>query len=147
MNPHPAAMIEACWHLGGRSEREYLRLRPLAHMLEFSGHFSTKSRRLSTPLGCLRRSRQEWRTAQTLAGHDLDPDTPVRRSVASDLDELSHVDADEDTVLVIDSWTYSGRGHSVGVGEAIFARTIADDVAESRRIRRQVTYNERLEGA
>jgi hypothetical protein len=60
------------------------------------------------------------------------------------LDELQ-LDVDEDTVLVIGSWTYSGRGHSVG--ESIFARTIADDIAESRRIRRQIARNDELGGA
>jgi hypothetical protein len=107
-------MIQTCWHLGGRPELEYLRLRPWTHMLGFRGHFSTKSRRYSTTLGCLRRARQEWRTAKTLTAHGLDPHTPVRRCPANDLDEFDHSEEDEDTVLLIGSWIYTGRQRRYG---------------------------------
>jgi hypothetical protein len=51
------------------------------------------------------------------------------------LDELHQVNGQEDSVLVIGSWGYVDRGHSAG--EAIFARTIAQEMAENRRIARQ----------
>ena len=42
--------------------------------------------------------------------------------------------SDEDTILVLGHWQYIGRGHSPG--EAIYARTIATDLAENRRFSR-----------
>jgi hypothetical protein len=100
--------------------------------------------RANTTLGCLRRARQEWRTAKTLASHGLDPDTSVGRSNANNLIEPDPPNGNQDTVLVPDRWTYAGRGHSVG--EAVFARTIADDIAENRRICRQVAHDDELQG-
>ena len=64
-------MIGTCWHLGARAELAHLRLRPWAHMLGFRGHFSTKSRRYSTTLGCLREARRNWRDQRTLASYGL----------------------------------------------------------------------------
>jgi hypothetical protein len=139
VDDHAAAMIMTCWNLGGRAELEHLRLRPWAHMLGFRGHFSTKSRRYSVTLGCLRNVRRDWRTAQIFAAHGLDADTPVRRCQVHELDDLDQLAGGGDTVLVIGSWAYVGRGHSAG--EAIFARTIAEDMAENRRIARQVRDN------
>jgi hypothetical protein len=144
VDEHATAMIMTCWNLGGRPELEHLRLRPWAHMLGFRGHFSTKSRRYSVTLGCLRNARRDWRTAQTLAAHGLDRDIPVRRYLVEHLDELDQIDDHEESVLVIGSWGYAGRGHSAG--EAIFARTIAHDLAENSRICRQVLRDEELEG-
>ena len=91
-------------------------------------------------MGCLRNVRRDWRTAQTLTAHGLDPDTPVRRCQVHDLDDLDQLAGGEDTVLVIGSWGYVGRGHSAG--EAICARTIAEDMAENRRIARQLRDDE-----
>jgi hypothetical protein len=145
VNQHATAMIMTCWNLGGRPELEHLRLRPWAHMLGFRGHFSTRSRRYSVTLGCLRNARRDWRTAQTLAAHGLDHDIPVRRYLVDHLDEVDHIDSDEESVLVIGSWGYFGRGHSAG--EAIFARTIAHDLAENRRMYREVQRDEEWEGA
>jgi hypothetical protein len=54
---HVAELVRACWELGARPGFEKLRLHKWAHMLGFSGHFSTKSRRYSTTLGALRRAR------------------------------------------------------------------------------------------
>jgi hypothetical protein len=45
------------------------------------------------------------------------------------------------TSLVMGDWQYIGRGHSPG--EAIYARTIADDLAENRRALRQVLSTKR----
>ena len=48
--------------------------------------------------------------------------------------------AEDETILVVGQWQYIGRDHSPG--EAIYARTIAQDVAENRRIARVATRNE-----
>jgi len=124
-------MISACWTLGARPELEALRLRPWAHMLGFRGHFSTRSRRYSTTLGCLRRARHDWRMRRIEA---------ALRNL--DRDHLDDDQGDEDageSILVIGQWQYRGRGHSPG--EAIYANTIAHDLAENRRLARQVTQD------
>jgi hypothetical protein len=54
---HVAELVRACFELGSRPTLVGLRLRKWAHMLGFGGHFSTKSRRYSTTLGVLRRTR------------------------------------------------------------------------------------------
>ncbi|MBO0729267.1 MAG: zinc finger-like domain-containing protein [Acidimicrobiaceae bacterium] len=126
ISPHAQAMISACWTLGGRPELEDLRLRAWAHMLGFGGHFSTRSRRYSTTLGCLRQARQDWRMRR------------IERAFVPD-----EPDEGEETVLVIGQWQYHGRGYSPG--EAIYARTIANDLAESRRIARQMRAHEEEE--
>jgi hypothetical protein len=105
------------------------------------GHFSTKTRRYSTTLGCLRSARQRWRTAHTLAAHRLDPASSVLRLSVEDLDDLQTLDHDDDTVLVVGHWRYTGRGYSPG--EAIYAATIAADLAESRRLWRQALDDRR----
>jgi hypothetical protein len=128
---HGKRMLLVCWALGGLPELAELRLRPWAHMLGFGGHFSTKSRRYSTTLTRLRNVRREWRTTKTIAALGLEPDTPVvHRSEHDQVD-----DHDDGTVLVLGHWRYAGRGHSAG--QALFAKTIAEDIAENRRIARQ----------
>jgi hypothetical protein len=47
--------------------------------------------------------------------------------------------AEEETILVVGSWQYMGRGHSPC--EAIYARTIARDIAENRAISRRALRN------
>jgi hypothetical protein len=59
----------------------------------------------------------------------LDPDTRVLRS------HSTSEGVDENSVLVIRHWRYAGRGHSTG--QAVFARSIAEDIADNRRIARQ----------
>jgi hypothetical protein len=46
---HVAELVRAAWELGARPGLAGLRLRAWAHMLGFRGHWSTKSRRYSTP--------------------------------------------------------------------------------------------------
>jgi len=133
VTPHAQAMIDTCWRLGGLPELEHLRLRAWAHMLGFRGHFSTKSRRYSTTLGCLRSARQTWRTAHTLSAHGLDLATPVVHIHAQELEEFDRMTID-DTVLVVGHWQYAGRGYTTG--EAIYAATVAQDWAENRRMAR-----------
>jgi hypothetical protein len=55
----------------------------------------------------------------------------VRRVRTAELDSL---DSRDDVLLVVGCWSYTGRGHSLG--ESIFAASVAQDVAESRRISR-----------
>jgi hypothetical protein len=131
-NPHAQAMISTCWTLGGRPELEELRLRPWAHMLGFRGHYSTKSRRYSTTLTALRQARRTWRDSRLLAALGYPKQASICRT-GQGIEEEDQVDHDE-TILVIGHWQYIGRGHSPG--EAIYARTIAHDAAENRRIAR-----------
>jgi hypothetical protein len=137
---HAKAMIATCWRLGGLPELEGLRLRPWAHMLGFRGHFATKSRRYSTTLSCLRNARDQWRTARTLTAHGLDPSTPVSRCRPEDLSDLTEPDASGESVLVVGDWRYTGRGHSPG--QAVYAASIRQDLSESRRIWRQLRYDD-----
>jgi hypothetical protein len=99
----------------------------------FRGHFSTKSRHYSTTLSCLRQARQEWRNHRVVAAVGYPDDTQVRRHR---LEDRSSENNDGDTILVIGQWQYRGRGHSPG--QSIFARIIASDLAEDRRIWREV---------
>lgn len=115
VTPHARAMIDMCWTLGGQPALEHLRLRPWAHMLGFRGHFSTKSRRYSTTLGALRTARRQWRTEEMLRAHGIGAENA-------------------DNVIVAGRWTYSGRGYSEG--EALYARTIAEDFVEERHLAR-----------
>ena len=121
VSSHARAMIEMCWSLGGRPELEHLRLRPWAHMLGFRGHFSTKSRRYSTTLGALRTARRAWRTEETLRAHGVGSE-------------------DVSNVVVVGDWAYAGRGYSDG--EAVYAATVASDLAESRGLARQASKDE-----
>ena len=127
-NPHAQAMISACWTLGGHPELETLRLRPWAHMLGFRGHFSTKSRRYSTTLTALRDARRDWRDSRLLGGLGQTENGKVVRG-----GEIAAIDGGyEETILVVGHWQYIGRGHSLG--EAMYARTIAHDLAENRAL-------------
>jgi hypothetical protein len=136
-NPHAQAMISACWTLGGYVELEELRLRPWAHMLGFRGHFSTKSRRYSTTLAALRHARRRWRDQRLLAVLGYAPTGMILRGNKTS----DHCGGDGDeTILVLGQWQYIGQGHSPG--EAVYAQTIAHDLAESRRIARLASRNE-----
>jgi hypothetical protein len=143
-NAHAQAMISSCWILGGRPELEGLRLRPWAHMLGFRGHFSTKSRCYSTTLTGLRQARQQWRNRRLVIGLGYSEAARVLRSTPrhEPVDPI-----EEETILVLGNWQYIGRGHSRG--EAVFARTIATDLAENRRLARQAFRDPRTmwEGA
>jgi hypothetical protein len=112
-------------------------------MLGFRGHFSTKTRRYSTTLASLRDARKQWRTLHTLTAHGLDVATPVVKILVQDLADVDPLDRYGDTVLVVGYWRYTGRGHTPG--EAVFARTIAEDCAESRLIWRQVRQHDEWE--
>ncbi|WP_407568257.1 replication initiation protein [Arsenicicoccus dermatophilus] len=91
--------------LDPKTDRDtYALLGKWAHMLGFRGHFATKSRRYSVTLGRLRRARQRFQrlTAQAQReGRPLDTRDLERRLLADDEDE---------TTLVVGSWTYAGTG-------------------------------------
>jgi len=71
-------------------------------MLGFRGHFSSKSRRYSIPLGRLRRARARFQKLKADADRDhASMDT-------ADLENCLLAD-DEDTTLVIGHWTYAGK--------------------------------------
>lgn len=72
-------------------------------MLGFRGHFSTKSRRYSVTLGALHRARRRFQSLTVEAR---------RRATPLDTRELeARLMADDDeTTLVIGSWTYDGCG-------------------------------------
>lgn len=106
--PHLLRLTRTCRDLGDRAREHdpatpYLLLRKWAHMLGFRGHFSSKSRRYSVTLGKLRRARQKFQAkvaASRRTGQPLD----VR-----DLEAQLLAD-DEETTLVVGSWTYQGTG-------------------------------------
>ncbi|MCG7321619.1 replication initiator [Arsenicicoccus bolidensis] len=139
--PHLARLAEHARHLGMlahvRDARRHLRKTPpagaldpktnrdtyallgkWAHMLGFRGHFATKSRHYSVTLGRLRRARQRFQrlTAQAQReGRPLD---------TRDLEARLLADDDNETTLVIGSWTYAGTGWP-RPGEATLATAAA----------------------
>jgi hypothetical protein len=119
---HAAALVRACWELGGRAELDSLKLRKWAHMLGFRGHWQTKSRRYSTTMTILRRARVEY----------------VRRSRARDGLPLDAWDRPQDDELVetVATWAYAGRGYQTQ-GEAWLALSAAARARERRRIARE----------
>jgi len=90
MRAHTRRMISTCWELGDQDAYQDLGLRRWAHMLGFSGHFSTKSRRYSTTLGTLRQARTDHRAEQhrQALGFGNRP------------------------TLVVGHWRYAGHGYS-----------------------------------
>lgn len=70
-------------------------------MLGFRGHFSTKSRRYSTTLGCLRDARKGWRDQRTLGTHGIEPSTTVRRASGEEVADMVWGEETEDTTHVI----------------------------------------------
>jgi hypothetical protein len=120
---HVAELVQACWKLGAHPSLAKLRLRKWAHMLGFGGHFSTKSRRYSTTLTALRRTRAAYaarrrqRQLAELAGYS-------RRETA-----------EAEAVMVLARWRYLGSGYQTE-GEAWLARSAAADAREQRRAAR-----------
>jgi hypothetical protein len=115
---HLGRLLDACWRLGRDEAEDYNRLRPKAHMLGFSGHFSTKSRRYSTTLGALRAARRP----SARAG--------VRVISPDEFDTSEHLD--DDTTLVIDrQWTYLGSGW-LTLADAALANASAAHAREHR---------------
>jgi hypothetical protein len=119
---HVAELVRACWELGGRPSLVGLRLRKWAHMLGFGGHFSTKSRRYSTTLGALRRARVAYAIRR-------------RRGDTLPLDAWGRPE-DDQTVIVVASWSYLGSGYQT-TGEAWLAASAAARAREARRIAKE----------
>jgi hypothetical protein len=119
---HVAELVRACWELGARPSLARLRLRKWAHMLGFGGHFSTKSRRYSTTLGALRRARVAY-AIRRRKGNTLPLDAWGRPE-------------DDQSVIVVASWSYLGRGYQ-STGEAWLAASAAARAREARRIARE----------
>ncbi|GCD20559.1 plasmid replication initiator protein [Cellulomonas algicola] len=121
---------------GNCARHPYALLGRWAAMLGFRGHFSTKSRRYSVTLGALRRARRRF--------HALLAD--VRRQLDKlDVRELEEqlMAADEETTLVIGSWSYEGTGwpragdKALADAAASRAREYAKWRAEQRTIDKQ----------
>jgi hypothetical protein len=115
-----------------RQESPYLLLAKWAHMLGFRGHFSTKSRRYSVTLGALRRARRRFQTLAAQAhgtGEPLDVRNLEERLLAEE----------EETTLVVGSWTYQGTGwtrpgdEALALAAAARAREYAQWKAEHNR--------------
>jgi hypothetical protein len=119
---HVAELVRACFELGSRPSLARLRLRKWAHMLGFGGHFSTKSRRYSTTLGALRRSRVAYAIRR-------------RRGDTLPLDAWGRPE-DHQAVIVVASWRYLGRGYQ-STGEAWLAASAAARAREERRVARE----------
>jgi hypothetical protein len=119
---HVAELVRACWELGARPSLVGLRLRKWAHMLGFGGHFSSKSRRYSTTLGALRRSRVAYAIRR-------------RRGDALPLDAWGRPENDQ-AVIALASWSYLGSGYQT-TGEAWLAASAAARAREARRIAKE----------
>jgi hypothetical protein len=86
---HARRHIAECVKLSKQPGLEELRLAAWAHMLGFSGHFSTKSRGYSTTLGALRADRATYQRERAIAAGLL-PDAGS-------------------TTLVVPQWHFAGR--------------------------------------
>jgi hypothetical protein len=122
---HAERLIDACWTIGDHPD--YRSLQRWAHMLGFGGHFLTKARRYSLRFRDLREARISYRRRQ-----DTGPDHgPIRTA--------DHTD--EETVLVIGTFTYTGTGWKT-TGDALLANTAADQARKRRQAGRDELADE-----
>jgi len=135
--PHLSRLDQTCRNLAARArahdkETPYGLLGKWAHMLGFRGHFSTKSRRYSITLGLLRHRRHRY---QQLAAQARRTGRPLD---TRDLEERLMAE-DEETTLVIGTWTYQGTGwtragdEALALAAAARAREYAQWKAEQHR--------------
>jgi len=115
--PNLTRLARTCRELAARArahdkETPYLLLDKWVHMLGFRGHFSSKSRRYSITLGALRRARHRF---QQLAAEARRTGQPLD---TADL-EARLLAEDEETTLVVGSWTYQGTGWTRPGDEAL----------------------------
>ncbi|GAA6527476.1 replication initiator [Intrasporangium sp. DVR] len=96
----------------------YLLLGKWTHMLGFRGHFSTKSRRYSITLGALRRARHRWQIRAAQAQRTSQP------LDVADLEAQLLAEDEDETTLVVGSWTYDGTGWATP-GDAALANAAA----------------------
>ncbi len=121
---HTGRLVSACWTVG--ADPCHAGLRRWAHMLGFGGHFSTRSRRCSTTLRALRAARKAWRRQ-----HEV-------------IETSDHTD--EETTLVVGSWTFAGIGWHTSA-DALLAQTAAALARERRRTARDAVHDYRKEGS
>jgi hypothetical protein len=108
---HHKRMVATAWKLGSKQAAGDPRLRLWAHMLGYGGHFLTKSRRYSVTFGQLRRARAEHRRLERYGDGARDPwGRPL----------------DDTVVLVVNDWTYAGRGYAPRTLGAQLALSSAD---------------------
>ena len=127
-----AARREAAHREAGEHDYEdpYALIGKWAHMLGFRGHFSTKSRRYSVTLGRLRRARRRWQAITAEAARTGQPiDT-------ADLEQRLMADDEEETTLVIGTWSYVGTGWENN-GDAALADAAAARAREYAQWRAQ----------
>ena len=110
---HHKRMIATAWQLGSAQATGDARLRQWAHTLGYGGHFLTKSRRYSVTFGQLRRARAEHRRLERYGDDD-----GVRDPWGRPLDDT--------IVLVVNDWTYAGRGYAPRTPGAQLALASAD---------------------
>ena len=110
---HHKKMIDTAWQLGSAQATGDGRLRLWAHTLGYGGHFLTKSRRYSVTFGQLRRARAEHRRLERYGDDD-----GVRDPWGRPLDDT--------IVLVVNDWTYAGRGYAARTPGAQLALASAD---------------------
>ena len=122
-------------HLGDIVDRDgpYALVDRWVSMLGFRGHFSSKSRKYSITLGRLRRARRRFQTLladATRTGRHLDTRDLEARLLASD----------DDTTLVVGSWSFAGTGWNtegdtaLALAAAARAREYAQHRAEQRTL-------------
>ena len=97
---------------------DYELLGKWVHMLGFRGHFSSKSRKYSITLGALRRARQRWQRIAADCARD------GREVPVLDFADLIS-DDEEETTLVVGSWSYAGTGWD-NDGDTALALAAAD---------------------
>ncbi len=103
-SPHYRQMIRTAWDLGCPRALGDPRFRRWAHMLGYSGHYLTKSRRYSVTFGQLRAARTQHRRAQRAPDGERDP---WGRQL------------DERVVLVLANWSYTGTGYRTNGDEQL----------------------------
>jgi hypothetical protein len=115
---HLARMAQAAQTLSSHRPLGRLRLGRHATLMGYGGHWSTKSRRYSTTLGAIRRSRAEY-ARRTDQGSAVPLDAWGRP-------------LDDDQVLVVADWRYDGHGYH-HPGDAILAAAAAARAREHCR--------------
>jgi hypothetical protein len=110
---HVEQIIRVAWQLG--EHHAYDGLRRWVHMLDFRGHFASKSRRYSTTLGAIRGERRTYR----------------QRQAAEHVREL----LDDDTTLIVPHWEFTGVGY-LTTGDTTLARSTAARARERQQAAR-----------
>jgi hypothetical protein len=110
---HVNHLVRVAWQLG--EHPAYQGVRRWVHMIGFRGHFASKSRRYSTTLGAIRGERRAYRQQQA----------------AEHAREL----LDDDTILVVSHWEFTGLGY-LTTGDTTLALSAAARAREQRQAAR-----------